>query len=78
LIGEDPETPVQEIPHEKFFKALSEGNEENEGQVKNLRMAVMTKLENVRCYRIGEFEVEIYLLGKGGPGKVCGLHTLSV
>ena len=30
LIGEEPETPVQEIPPEKLFKALAEGNEENE------------------------------------------------
>src|SRR5215510_8893407 len=77
LIGEEPETPVQEIPPEKLFKALSEGNEENEGQVEALRMA-FTKLDNVRCYRVSEIEVEIYLLGKDGPGKVCGLQTLSV
>jgi hypothetical protein len=78
LIGEEPETPVQEIPPEQFFDALSEGSKENEGQVGTLRKAVMTKLENVRCYRVGEIEVEIYLLGKDGSGKVCGMQTLSV
>jgi hypothetical protein len=57
---------------------LSEGNEENERQMEALREAVMTKLENVRCYRVSEIEIEIYLLGKDGSGKVCGLQTLSV
>jgi len=78
LLREEPKTPVQEIPPEKFFDALSEGSNENEGQVGTLRQAVMTKLENVRCYRVGEIEVEIYLPGKDGSGKVCGMQTLSV
>ena len=38
----------------------------------------MTELENVRLYRVGEIEIEIYLLGKDSSGKVCGLQTLSV
>ena len=43
-----------------------------------MRKAVMTKLDNVRCYRVNEIEIEIYLLGKEGSGKVRGLQTLSV
>ena len=78
LLGEDPKAPVQEIPPEKFFEALSGGNEENEDQVKSLRKAFMGNLEDVRVYRVGEIEIEIYLLGKNGPGKVCGLQTFSV
>ena len=56
---------LQEIPPKKFFEALLEGNEENEGQVDILRMAVMAKLENVRCYLVGEIEVEIYCVHSG-------------
>jgi hypothetical protein len=78
LLGEEPKTPVQEIPSEKFFEALSAGNEENEDQVKSLRKAFMDNLENVRLYRVSEIEIEIYLLGKDGSGRVCGLQTLSV
>jgi hypothetical protein len=65
MIGEEPKTPIRESPTEKFFEALLEGNEENEGQVDILRMAVMAKLENVRCYRVGEIEVEIYCVPSG-------------
>ncbi len=42
-----------------------EGNVDNEGQVDILRMAAMAKLENVRCYRVGEIEVEIYCVHSG-------------
>jgi nuclease A inhibitor-like protein len=65
LIGEEPKTPAQEVPPEKFFEALLEGNVDNEGQVDILRMAAMAKLENVRCYRVGEIEVEIYCVHSG-------------
>ena len=53
MIDEEPKTPLGEIPPEKFFEALSEGNEEREGQLKALRQAFMDNLENVRLYRIG-------------------------
>jgi hypothetical protein len=78
MIGEEPDTPVRETPPEKFFEELSEGNEESEGRVKALRKAMMTQMEDVRCYRVGEIEIEIYLLGKNDSDKVCGLQTLSV
>ena len=65
MIGEEPKTPIRESPAEKFFEELFGGNEERENQVKTLRKAVMTKLENVRCYRVGEIEVEIYCVPSG-------------
>jgi Nuclease A inhibitor-like protein len=76
--GEEPNVPLQESAPEKFFEALLVGNEEREDQVKALRKTIMNELENVRLYRVGEIEIEIYLLGKDGSGKVCGLQTLSV
>jgi|SRR5262245_43093316 len=78
LIGEEPKTPVQEIPPEKFFEMLLGGNEEREDQVRALRKAFTDNMDEVRLYRVGEIEIDIYLLGKDGSGKVCGLQTLSV
>jgi hypothetical protein len=78
MIGEEPNTPLRETPPEKFFEELSEGNEESEDQVKALRKAMMTRMEDVRCYRVGEVEIEVYLLGKDDSGEVWGLQTLSV
>jgi hypothetical protein len=78
MIGEEPDTPLRESPPEKFFEELLGGNEEREDQVKALRKAFVDNLENLRLYRAGEIEIEIYMLGKDGSGKVCGLQTLSV
>jgi len=78
MIGEEPKTPLRESPPENFFEELLAGNEENEDQVKALRKAFVDNLENVKLYRVGEIEIDIYLLGKGDLGKVCGLQTLSV
>jgi predicted nucleic acid-binding Zn-ribbon protein len=78
MIGEGPDTPLRESFPEKFFEELSGGNEEREGQVKALRKEFMDNLENLRLYRAGEIEIEIYLLGMDDSGNVCGLQTLSV
>jgi len=78
LLGEETETPAQEITPEKFFKTLRESNEGSEDQVKTLRKALTEELEDLKGYRVGEIEVEIYMLGKDHSGKVCGLQTLSV
>jgi Nuclease A inhibitor-like protein len=78
MIGEEPNILLRESPHEKFFEALLGGNEERKDQVEALRKTILTALENVRLYRVGEIENEIYLLGKDGSGKACGLQTLSV
>ena len=77
MIGEEPKTPLRDIPLEKFFEAFSEGNEQSEDQVVALRKAFMDILENVRLSRAGEIEIEIYLLGKDEAGNVSGLQTLS-
>jgi hypothetical protein len=78
MIGEEPNTPLREGSPEKFFEELSGGNEEREDQVTALRKAFLDNLENLRLYRAGEIEIEVYMLGKDGSGKVCGLQTLSV
>src|SRR5262249_46221705 len=78
MIDEEPKTPLRESPPENFFVELLSGNEENEDQVKALRKVFMDNLGAVRLYRVGEIEIDIYLLGKGELGKVCGLQTLSV
>ncbi|HWQ36031.1 MAG TPA: nuclease A inhibitor family protein [Blastocatellia bacterium] len=77
LIGETQDTPVREIAAEKFFAALAQGNEDLQAQVKKLQQA-FARLKDLKCYRVGEIEIEIYLLGRDAAGKICGLQTLSV
>jgi hypothetical protein len=35
-------------------------------------------LKDIRGYRVGEIEIDIYVLGKDSSGDVVGLQTLSV
>ena len=78
LIDKQPETPVEEVAIEQFFEELIPGNEDREDQVRALHEAFTTELVNVRCYRVGEIEIEIYLIGQDASGRALGLQTLSV
>jgi hypothetical protein len=78
LIGEDPKTNVEELAPEKFFRDLRQGNEDSEDQVAALEKAMTGGLRNLAGFRVGEIEIEIYVLGKHDSGKVAGLRTLSV
>jgi hypothetical protein len=78
LIGEDSATPVEQIEPEMFFKDLRQGNEEREDHIQALRNAFTTTLKDLRGYRVGEIEIDIYVLGRDNSGKILGLQSLSV
>jgi hypothetical protein len=78
LIVEDPEAPVEKLAPEKFFRDLRPGNEDHEDQVAALRRAMMEELKNLEGFRVGEIQIQIFVLGKDDSGKVAGLRTLSV
>ena len=78
LIGEDPETPVEKLAPEKFFRDLRPGNEDREDQVAALQKAMTGELLNLAGFRVGEIQIQIFVLGKDDSGNVCGLQTLSV
>jgi nuclease A inhibitor-like protein len=77
LSGEDQNKPVEPIAPEEFFRKLQAGNEAKGDQIKTLRNAILEELEDVKCYRVGEIQIDIYVLGRD-DSKVCGLQTLSV
>jgi hypothetical protein len=78
LIGEDPGTPVEKLAPEKFFRDLRPGNEDREDQVAALQKAMTGELLNLAGFRVGEIQIQIFVLGKDDSGNVCGLQTLSV
>ena len=77
LIGEEQSGLVEPIAPEEFFRKLQAGNEERADRIEALRKAILEELENVRCYRVGEIRIDIYVLGRD-DNKVCGIQTLSV
>jgi|SRR5215813_481540 len=78
LIGEDPEAPVEMLAPEKFFGDLRPGNEDREDQVAALQRAMTGELRNLVGFRVGEIQINIFVLGTDDSGKVVGLRTLSV
>jgi Nuclease A inhibitor-like protein len=78
LIGEDPATHVEKLDPEKFFRNLRLGNEDREVQVAALRGFITGELQNLEGFRVGEIEIQIFVLGQDDSDKVVGLQTLSV
>ena len=78
LIGEDPEAPVEKLAPEKFFRDLRPGNEDREDQVAAFQKAMTGELRNLEGFRVGEIQINIFVLGSDDSGKVVGLRTLSV
>ena len=78
LIGEDQATHVEKLAPEKFFRDLRPGNEDREDQVAALQKAMTGELLNLAGFRVGEIQIQIFVLGKDDSGNVCGIQTLSV
>jgi nuclease A inhibitor-like protein len=38
----------------------------------------MEELKNLEWFRVGEIQIQTFVLGKDDSGNVCGLKTLSV
>ena len=78
LIGEDPATHVEKLAPEKFFRDLRPGNEDREDRVAALQKALTGELRDLEGFRVGEIQIQIFVLGTDDSGKVVGLRTLSV
>jgi hypothetical protein len=78
LIGENLATHVEKLAPEKFFRDLRPGNEDREDQVAALQKAMTGELRDLEGFRVGEIQIQIFVLGTDDSGKVAGLRTLSV
>jgi hypothetical protein len=79
------DVPVQEVPFADFFGRLTEakdwhGDEEKATTERYaaLRDKLTQLLADVRVFRVGTVEIDIYLAGKSPSGKWVGLRTRSV
>jgi len=68
--------PVTEQTAAEFFAELEAGDDA--ARFKKLHTLLTTALSDVRIFRIGNVEIDIYLIGKTKTGDWCGLHTKSV
>jgi len=85
LAGHPPDTAVQAMTIEKFFKDLTEEQtwhgEEEKADVKryqNLLQIIRQHLDDPLVFRVGKVEVTIFILGHTTAREWVGLRTKAV
>lgn len=85
LISCSPDTPVEVTSLEDFFHELTtiqswHGEEEAAAvrKYQNLQRLLSHELSKTRVFRVGEVEVEIYIVGSTCDGNWAGVKTTAV
>ena len=80
-----PETKIEIRELDSFFKRITEEKEwyddEEMAECKRYQTLVnllKTHLSDIKVYRVGETEINVYILGKTKSGALAGLSTISV
>lgn len=83
--GYPADFPIKTIDIDEFFKsAVQEQDWQDEiekAEVKQYKILVETLTENLtdlRVYKLGETEFDIYILGRTPSGEIAGLSTKAV
>lgn len=84
-VNKPANTPVEEKEFDAFFSKLTTvkdwyGDEEKEGVKKfeELKKALEDNLKHIQVFRVGEIEVDVYIVGQTPEGKWAGLATKSI
>jgi len=84
LVGADPGAPLQERGLDRFFARHVEKIDPVDAEAQRLRPRYEALREGLRelggatVYRIGEVEVQCYIVGGDGRGNLIGLRTVAV
>ena len=85
LTDSNPETTIEVRELDSFFNRVTEEKdwyeEEEIAECKRYQELVnllKTHLSDIKVYRVGEVEVNCYILGKTDSGAIAGLSTISV
>lgn len=80
-----PDDLLEEKDIDAFFSQATQEkdwqNEEERAEVRRYQRLVnflKEKLTDLKVYRVGETEVDVYVVGKTPEGKVVGLSTKSI
>ena len=73
---------IETISLESFFKSATRkqdwhdrAEKEEVDRYQALVKLLQEKLTDVKVYRVGEIEIDVYILGKTESGAICGLST---
>lgn len=79
---QNDETPVQSVPIDNFFATVTEikewyGEEEKElaDRFVELKNTLQKNLTHLQVFKVGEVEIDAYIIGKNEEGECEGLST---
>lgn len=85
LVGAEPGAPLQERDLDTFFQRHAEKADPADGpaqairpRFEQLRETLRTALRWTTVYRMGQVEVQCYVVGGDGRGNLTGLRTVAV
>lgn len=85
LTGHPQDTPVEVVSIDKFFRiATTEQDWYGEEELATLKKyqefveILKRNLSNLEVYRIGEIEIDVYIVGQTSTGDLVGLSTKVV
>ena len=80
-----PKTPVESVNPKSFFRALTEEQEwygpaehKAAAQYKSLLKIMQDNLHEVKVFKLGKTQVDIYIVGISSTGEVIGVSTRAV
>lgn len=85
FIGKSEETAIQTMDFELFFEPLIRTEEwfiDEEAQwaedAQKLKTVLKKKLQDLQVFRVGETEIEVFVIGKTEAGEWIGIKTLLI
>ena len=74
----EPGTRVEELGLDEFLGAYAEGDDPDAGKYQNLLKVIKKNLDDVRVFKVGRVNLDVYIVGRTKQGDWVGLHTKAV
>lgn len=85
LTNHSPETPIETVELDYFFRNCAEAKEWHDEiqqqDVQKFQALVKTLKENltdIKVYRLGTIDIDVYIIGKTSSGDLAGISTKVV
>jgi hypothetical protein len=77
--GREPGTPIEVASAEELFAPVTEAQEEGDASEASRYRALLAllkgELDDLRTYRMGKVDIDVYVLGRHASGEWLGLKT---
>ena len=72
------DTTIEEMTLDEFLGDYAEGEDEDAKKYKNLLKVINEQLSDVRVFKVGQVNIDVYIVGRTNQGDWVGLHTKAV